>query len=57
MPSDKHNSITAKATDLISSLLDFASSGDVLFHQLLQLQYSAGIMVVQLLPLFFLKAT
>jgi len=38
MPSDKHNSIMAIATGFISSLLNVASSGDVCFHQLQQLQ-------------------
>jgi len=33
MPSEKHNSIMAKATGLISSLFNVASSGDVPFHQ------------------------
>jgi len=40
MPSDKHNSITAKAIDLISLLFNVASSRDVPFCQLLQLQCS-----------------
>jgi len=40
MPSDKRNSITAKAIGLISSLFNVASSRDVPFHQLLQLQCS-----------------
>jgi len=40
MPSDKHNSITAKAMGLISSLFNVASSRDVPFCQLLQLQCS-----------------
>ena len=31
MPSDKHNSEMARATDLISSLFNVASSQDVLF--------------------------
>jgi len=38
MPSDKHNSRTARATDLISSLINVALSGDVPFHQLQLLQ-------------------
>ena len=40
MPSEKHNSRTAWARDLISSLINVASSQDVPFHQpqLLQLQ-------------------
>jgi len=33
MPSDKHNSRTARARDLISSLINVASSRDVPFHQ------------------------
>jgi len=37
MPSDKHNSRTARARDLISSLINVASSRDVPFHQLQQL--------------------
>ena len=45
MPSDKHNSITAKAMGLISSLV---SSWEVPFHQLQQLQCS----FYQSLPLF-----
>jgi len=40
MPSDKRNSITTKAMGLISSLLNVASSRDVLFCQLQQLQCS-----------------
>jgi len=39
MPSDKHNSITAQAMGLISSLFNVALSRDVPFHQPLQLQY------------------
>jgi len=42
MPTDKHNSITAKAIGLISSLFNVASSRDVPFHQPLQLQCSYG---------------
>ena len=38
MPSDKRNSITAKAMGLISSLFNVASSRDMPFHQPLQLQ-------------------
>ena len=38
MPSDKRNSITAKAMGLISSLFNIALSQDVLFCQPLQLQ-------------------
>jgi len=38
MPSDKHNSRTARATDLISSPGNIASSRDVRFQQLQQLQ-------------------
>ena len=38
MPSDKRNSITAKATGLISSLFNVASARDVPFRQLQQLQ-------------------
>ena len=38
MPSDKHNSRTAWARDLISSLINVASSRDVPFHQPQQLQ-------------------
>jgi len=38
MPSDKHNSRTARATDLISSLINAASSRDVPFHQPQELQ-------------------
>ena len=38
MPSDKHNLRTAKARDLISSLINVASSRDVPFHQSQQLQ-------------------
>ena len=33
MPSDKHNSRMARARDLISSLINVASSRDVPFHQ------------------------
>jgi len=33
MPSDKHNSRTARARDLISSLINITSSRDVPFHQ------------------------
>ena len=40
MPSDKHNSITAKAIDLISSLINVTLSRDVPFRQPLQLQCS-----------------
>jgi len=36
MPSDKHNSRTAWARDLISSLINVASFQDVPFHQWLQ---------------------
>jgi len=32
MPSDKHNLRTARARDLISSLINVALSGDVRFH-------------------------
>ena len=38
MPSDKHNSRAARTRDLISSLINVASSRDVPFHQLQQLQ-------------------
>jgi len=38
MPSDKHNSRTARARDLISSLINVASFRDVSFHQLQPLQ-------------------
>ena len=38
MPSDKHNSITAKVMGLVSSLFNVALSWDVPFCQLLQLQ-------------------
>ena len=38
IPSDKHKSINAKAMGLISSLFNVASSWDVPFGQLLQLQ-------------------
>ena len=38
MPSEKHNSRMARARDLISSLINVASSRDVSFHQLQQLQ-------------------
>ena len=38
MPSDKHNSRMARARDLISSLINVASSRDVPFHQLQQPQ-------------------
>ena len=38
MPSDKHNSRTARARDLISSLINVALSQDVPFHQPQQLQ-------------------
>jgi len=38
MPSDKHNSRTARARDLISSLINVASSWDVPFPQPQQLQ-------------------
>ena len=39
MPSDKSNLIMATATDLVSSLFNVTSSGDVPFHQPQQLQY------------------
>ena len=39
MPSDNHNSRTARARDFISSLINIASSQDVFFHQPQQLQY------------------
>jgi len=39
MPSDKHNSIMAKATGLISSLFNIASFEDVPFFQPQQLHY------------------
>ena len=38
MPSDKNNSRTSRARDLISSLINVASSRDVPFHQPQQLQ-------------------
>ena len=38
MPSDKHNSKTAGARDLISSLINIASARDVPFHQPKQLK-------------------
>ena len=38
MPSDKHNLRTARAKDLISSLINVALSRDVPFHQLQQQQ-------------------
>jgi len=38
MPSDKHNSRTARTRDLISSLINVASSRDVPFHQPQQLE-------------------
>jgi len=38
MPSDKHNSRMAGARDLISSLINVASSRDMPFHQLQQLK-------------------
>ena len=38
MPSDKHNLRTARATDLISLLINVASSWDMPFHQPQQLQ-------------------
>jgi len=38
MPSDKHNSIMAKATGLISSLFNIPSSGAATFHPPQQLQ-------------------
>jgi len=38
MPSDKHNSRMARARDLISSLINIASSRDMPFHQLQELQ-------------------
>ena len=38
MPSDKHKLRTARAKYLISSLINVASSQDVPFHQLQQLQ-------------------
>jgi len=38
MPSDKYNSRMARARDLISSLIKVASSRDVPFHQLQELQ-------------------
>jgi len=38
MPSGKHNSIAARTRYLISSLINVASSRDVPFHQLPQLQ-------------------
>ena len=39
MPSDKRNSITTKATDLIFSLLDVASAREVPFGILQYVQY------------------
>jgi len=39
MPSDKHNSRTARARDLIPSLINVASSRDVHFHQPQQPQW------------------
>ena len=39
MPSDKHNSRTARARDLISTLIKVVSSRDVPFHQPQQLQF------------------
>jgi len=38
MPSDNHNSRTARARDFISSLINVTSSRNVPFHQLQQLQ-------------------
>ena len=49
MPSDKRNSITAKAMGLISSLFNVASSRDVPFHQ-----SNAHIVVLQKLTFFLL---
>jgi len=42
MPSDKHNSRTARARDLISSLINVDSSRDVHFHQPQQLHAVLG---------------
>ena len=50
MPSDKHNSRTARARDLISSLINIASSRDVPFHQLQLLQCSGGVFGVWRFP-------
>ena len=38
MPSDKHNLTTARATDLISSLINIALFRDVPFHQVQKLK-------------------
>ena len=54
MPSDKHNSRTAGARDLISSLINVASSGDVLYQQsqLLQCLHQGVTFVPFDLPFF-----
>ena len=49
MPSDKHYSRTARARDLISSLINVASSQDTPFHQNRSC-YSARIRVLPLYP-------
>ena len=54
MPSDKHNSRTAGARDLISSLINVALSWDVPFHQpqLLQCLHQGATFVPFDLPFF-----
>jgi len=56
MPSDKHNSRTAGARDLISSLINIASSRDVPFHQpqLLQCLHQGATFVPLWSPILFL---
>ena len=55
MPSDKHNSRTARARDLNSLLINVASSRDVPFHQLQQLQclHHGATFVHLLSPIFY----
>ena len=52
MPLDKHNSIMAKATGLISSLLNFTLSSDVSFCQPQQFQCLHHGSIEAYVPLF-----
>ena len=57
MPSDKHNLRTAGARDLISSLINVTSSGDVPFHQpqLLQCLHQGATFVPLWCPILFFR--
>ena len=57
MPSDKHNSRMARVTDLISSLINVASSRDVSFHQpqLLQCLHQGATFVPLWSPILFFQ--